>query len=343
MRYALLVYRRRVTVRNSESMPWAEWVTNLGASARGVLIASGVVAAVGVAACSGGEDTADAVGASGAAAETASGGAGSIGGSSGGGNAGTGCGGPLETIEPATKLCIAKMVEVTPPTGIAAYSIDATEVTREQYEAWLATNPALPDAADPACGWKAAGSYAATPSCSESFTASYCANGCERYPYVCADWCDAYAYCAAVGKRLCGAIGGGQNPVASYADANASQWYRACTSGGTNSYPYGIALDDKACNGQSYSFPDSNYALLPVGSLTTCQSTVVGYEGVFDQSGNAWEWEDSCDGDGEAGTCLQRGGGYDYDFNFRTRCDFLNDTYARSARPNNVGIRCCSK
>ena len=50
----------------------------------------------------------------------------------------------------------------------------------------------------------------------------------DHHPIVWVDWCDAYAYCKGVGKRLCGAIGGG--PVdfhTGYADTNQSQWYRA--------------------------------------------------------------------------------------------------------------------
>jgi hypothetical protein len=33
--------------------------------------------------------------------------------------------------------------------------------------------------------------------------------GSGNFPITNVDWCDAYAYCAGIGKRLCGKIGGG--------------------------------------------------------------------------------------------------------------------------------------
>ena len=41
-------------------------------------------------------------------------------------------------------LCVAKMVPIAGPSANLDYKIDATEVTRGQYDAWLATKPALP-------------------------------------------------------------------------------------------------------------------------------------------------------------------------------------------------------
>lgn len=70
-----------------------------------------------------------------------------------GGAAGSGCTGSLETIQGGgAGLCVAKMVPITAPSASNNYSIDATEVTKGQYDAWLATNPALPPSTDVSCG-----------------------------------------------------------------------------------------------------------------------------------------------------------------------------------------------
>jgi len=104
------------------------------------------------------------------------------------------------------------------------YCIDTTEVTRAHYSAWLATTPstALQIAE---CSWNT--SFAPNPSCMT--TASVCQSNCSDHPQVCVDWCDAYSYCQAMGKRLCGKLGGGSNAFADYASASLSQWYSACT------------------------------------------------------------------------------------------------------------------
>src|SRR5664280_646618 len=78
---------------------------------------------------------------------------GSAGSSSMGGAAGTGCTGNFETIQSNTGLCVAKMVPITAPSASQNYSIDVTEVTVGQYDAWLATNPALPAGTDANCGY----------------------------------------------------------------------------------------------------------------------------------------------------------------------------------------------
>jgi sulfatase modifying factor 1 len=166
---------------------------------------------------------------------------------------------------------------------------------------------------------------------------------CDNHPQVCVDWCDAYAYCQAVGKRLCGKIGGGPNGYDDLANASLSQWYNACTSHGANLYPYGNIFDGQACNGFYYTGGD--LITIPVGSLGSCQATVLGYQGVFDLSGNVREWEDSCDGAGQLANCRIRGGsyassngdgsdmscsGYGYEYS--------NFDYATTS----VGFRCCS-
>ena len=157
------------------------------------------------------------------------------------------------------------------------------------------------------------------------------------HPVVCVDWCDAYAYCQAVGKRLCGKIGGAANGFSDYANASTSQWYAACSSGGANDYPYGDTYSESACNGRLA----SHHTTVPVKSMVGCQSSVSGYAGVYDLSGNVWEWEDSCDGDvGEDDYCRMRGGSFVNDADNGLRCD--GGDVDRDYQADGIGFRCCS-
>jgi formylglycine-generating enzyme required for sulfatase activity len=217
----------------------------------------------------------------------------------------------------------------------AGYCIDATEVTRDQYQAWLDTNPPLPIPTDPECGVNV--DFAVPADCSSSPTVCQ-GDSCGDHPQVCVDWCDAYAYCIGVGKRLCGQIGGGPET-----NLGPNQWYTACSSGGVNTFPYGNAYDPSVCNGVDNGLGTT----LPVGSKSSCQSSIPGYEGVYDLSGNVAELVDTAPRQqdlpgfigGSCGNSLSFGNSPHLD------CGIGHATLGAptvQARSPEVGFRCCS-
>ena len=264
----------------------------------------------------------------------ASGEASGIGGHALGGNTGTGCTGAFETAQTEGKhLCVAKMVPIDGPASGSSYQIDATEVTSGQYDAWLATDPPLPLDTDTTCAWKSSGSYSET-------APGVTGTDPGHYPVANVDWCDARAYCADIGKRLCGAIGGGSGDYLGYTDATKSQWYRACSAGGAHRYPYGDVAQAGVCNDGK---PPSS-GTTRVGSLPDCTSSTDGYTGAYDMDGNVAEWEDSCSN----GFCRIRGSAYAPYVSDENDASCLGSgaDYANEAGPSltgpTLGFRCCS-
>jgi formylglycine-generating enzyme required for sulfatase activity len=214
------------------------------------------------------------------------------------------------------------------------YCIDSTEVTWTQYSAWLSTNPTTAGQISD-CTWNTA--FTPDTRCMDT-SAPMCKS--DNCPQTCVDWCDAYAYCQAAGKRLCGKIGGGSLGFGDYANASLSQWYNACTSHGVNTFPYGTTYEARACHapvGCSTCSPGH------VGELSTCQSGVTGYSGVYDLSGNVEEWEDSCDGAGQLAQCRTRGGdASNPGFSDGVSCAADTKLQRDYVIWDNVGLRCCA-
>jgi formylglycine-generating enzyme len=256
------------------------------------------------------------------------------------GTAGAGCSGSLEAVATINghDLCVAKMVAVRakpPDAGTAEYQIDATEVTRGQYRSWLLSNPPLPPSTDASCGWKYGWSDPGKGAAMDW--------DAEHHPVAEVDWCDAYYYCAGVGKRLCGRIDGGPNDVD--ADVNVAgidQWYTACTSQGAfdeRGYPYGQEYSPNACNGGDA----AKGGAVAVATMTGCQSPLADYRGIFDLSGNVAEWEDACDARaGLLDGCRIRGGAFDEPDGIWLACGAGVATN-RFGTDADLGFRCCSK
>lgn len=209
--------------------------------------------------------------------------------------------------------------------------IDATEVTNDQYAAFLSAHGNTPKGGElpGVCSFKISLVPDNWPQPSKG-----------DVPVIKVDWCDAWAYCKAVGKHLCGAIGGGAVNKNDASNAGVDAWYRACSLGGARVYPYEGAFDGTRCNGPTAGRSGPS----PVGGFAKCEGAS---PGLFDMSGNVQEWEDSCDSsNGKTDRCADRGGGwiyYDASQEIeRMKCTY-RDTFTRDARVDNLGIRCCSE
>lgn len=76
-----------------------------------------------------------------------------------------------------------------------------------------------------------------------------------------------------------------------------------------------------------------------VGSKSTCEG---GYLGLFDMSGNAPEWEDSCNGQtGPNDGCFFRGGSHGGEL-YALECS-TGSTTGRSVTYDSIGFRCCAE
>jgi formylglycine-generating enzyme required for sulfatase activity len=209
------------------------------------------------------------------------------------------------------------------PPGIAVpdagFCIDGTEVTNAQYAAFARSQ--TPAGLGPSCAWKT--SFAPT---------LYGRPERPDDPVGGVDWCDAFAFCAWAGKRLCGRIGGGALATAEASSPTASEWTAACSRSGERAFPYGPTYDPSLCT-------TTIDAATPAGA--TCEG---GYDGVFDMSGNIQEWEDACDVADDGGAldlCSSRGGDWNDDSAIENACAG-NHVITRATRADHLGIRCCA-
>ena len=208
-------------------------------------------------------------------------------------------------------------------------------MTNQDYAAFLASSPG---AQTGAC----AGHTDFTPASDATNCTQYDPTNKPKVPIACVDWCDAEAYCAWAGKHLCGKIGGGTNAPGDFADATKSEWFAACSDGGTLKFPYGNTYQADTCVGA-----DNGFVRPTSVPSAACEG---GYAGLFDMSGNVSEWEDSCAANtGLSDQCLYRGGSY-LDLDTTTTptltCNSGSTsakaaTKARSTRDKEIGFRCC--
>ena len=134
---------------------------------------------------------------------------------------------------------------------------------------------------------------------------------------------DAQTACVNAGKRLC----------------NPSEWFAACRGPNETTYCYGDDYEPATCNGidafcevpeYGCGIVEYPFRMELTGGFEDCTNAF----GVYDITGNAWEWDSDVKGHG-------RGGAYNCsDSKKLHRCDWLKTDSGPSATAN-IGFRCC--
>ena len=164
------------------------------------------------------------------------------------------------------------------------------------------------------------------------------------------DFCDAWAYCAWSGKRLCGLQGAERGKVTTVdfgIDANTgamsdkavinglnNEWFNVCTQGGTTKYPYGDTKKPGACVDATKlaAEGDSSRSLEDL-SCSECRGATPPYDRVYNMSGNVPVWLNIC----FPFICASIGG---RDRNDVLSCDATGGTNALTDLYQ--GVRCCA-
>jgi formylglycine-generating enzyme required for sulfatase activity len=224
----------------------------------------------------------------------------------------------------AVNPCPADMVHAHDAAMTVSFCIDRTETTQASYVAFLtAVGGTVPTSEQPpACSGNTELTNTPDGSCPDFATAS-------QFPIWCVDWCDAHAYCAWAGKRLCGALAGG--PLGFDDLPTLDEWHFACTGGLMTDYPYGDEPDEDACN------VTDTAEKAEVGSHPACEG---GFPGLFDMQGNVDEWIDACQAPSPTAECRVRGG-HTFGTALFWRCDKQMSAVQLSPDTRETGFRCC--
>jgi len=290
--------------------------------------------------------------------------------SSSGGGAGGGAADPC--LSPSDNFSVqgGVLVEGDLPGAPYAFCIDKAEVNhlayRTFYEEVVATDFDLAAvyATKDACDWKEGTAEALVPALFNISPGAWDNTTNPLLPIIEVDYCDAVAYCAWSGKRLCGGVNDADLVYQTMQTRN--EWYLACSHDGERLYTYNDDDEGSAATASTCTNNDRSEATCPDYDAGTCQDdddcnswddlwtadTANGCLGfdprLVNMSGNVAEWVDACkpyDGAGGGNVsgynCEQRGGSCP--LQYYTICDWSgrDDETDAAARGLYAGFRCC--
>jgi formylglycine-generating enzyme len=210
------------------------------------------------------------------------------------------------------------------------FCVDNTEVTKAQYDEFLATAPTVDTSGR--CTFNT--SYEI-----RDYVRIATTNPAQAVAGV--DWCDARDFCTWAGKRLCGRIGGGGLAYDEHASAQA-QWYSACSRGGAQRFVYGDTAR-ASCHLDDLDNATGNQA--PVATYPEC---VLAGTNVYDLLGNVQEWTDACETTGASAgedRCKVVGGVWYFGSSY-VDCGFADPSggagIRRDVAEKHTGFRCCA-
>lgn len=133
-------------------------------------------------------------------------------------------------------------------------------------------------------------------------------------------WLEADIACKNSGKRLC----------------KEEEWNFACSGEKKQNYPYGNEYNEDFCNSFEYNKKRNQLTILPAGYIEKCNNG----KGVFDLSGNLWEWIDGTDS--SKSLKLVKGGGFaNSGYDEESLSCIKNRYQPPDVRLSGVGFRCC--
>ncbi|MCC6213314.1 MAG: SUMF1/EgtB/PvdO family nonheme iron enzyme [Polyangiaceae bacterium] len=254
-----------------------------------------------------------------------------------------------------TGLPGADLVRVQTEDGVV-FCMDQREVTWAEYDAFLAEKRGDTSGQPAECSWNAGYEPEYYVMNDINRTSTKCE---EHFRPVskdaaanCLDFCDALAFCAWAGKRLCGPLGQEAPDGGVFLSVDAgfdppippTEFAYACTQGGTTAFPYGDAYSAGRCvYAGALIHADAAAEEIADSSTSRCQGSAEPFDRVYNLGGGVTEWQNHCRGT-RSETCLTVGGGVALASSGWTSSSCGEDQGYTSGTTKSpaIGARCCA-